>query len=291
MRLAAPPINPPEFVSKQVTAARRFYLNLKPRAAPHLTVICGGMEEVAPDYVIERSNFPYFGLEFVASGAGELVLQGKAHPLRAGSVFVYNPRVPHAIRTAREPRLVKYFVDFIGRPAEALLTECRLKPGTYAQVAAVGDVREGFDDLIRLGSLRDARTERTCALRLELLLYTIVRSRQVSSASDRRARATFERVRECMDSRFLELAAVADVAAACHLDSSHLSRLVRRFQHEAPLHYLRRRRMQWAAERLQTSDLLIREVADELGMDPFHFSRAFKGVHGIPPTEFLALHG
>jgi AraC-like DNA-binding protein len=285
---SATPSGSPEFLSSQVTAARRFYLNLKPRSARTLTVVCGGSEDCAADYVIERSTFPFWSVEFVAAGAGELTLAGKTHGLRAGTVFAYGPQVPHLIRTAREPRLVKYFVDFIGDPSVQLLRACGLKPGAVTQVAAVGDVRDAFDTLVRLGAQHDTRTERTCALQLEVLLHTIARSRQFSTVCDRRSRTTFERVREFMDSQFLDVSSVEEVARACHLDSSHMSRLVRRFHSESPLRYLQRRRMQWAADRLQSSTLFVREVADELNMDAFQFSRTFKRMHGLSPTEFLA---
>ncbi len=282
------PTAEPAFVSSQVTAARRFYLNLRPRTERELAVICGGSENCAHDYIVERSTFPYFGVEFVASGEGRLTINGNLHPLRAGSIFSYGPGVGHLIRTARDAPLVKYFVDFVGAPSASILRGCGLAPGSVVQVAAVGDVRGAFDALIRLGLQHDSRTERTCALQLELLLHTISRSRVASTASDRRARATFERVREFMDQRFLQVSSVEAVAAACHLDGSHLSRLVRRFHNESPLRYLQRRRMQWAADRLQSSSLFVREVADELQMDAFQFSRTFKRVHGVSPTAFLA---
>ena len=289
MSLLPSPFSPaPTFISSRVTSAHRFYLNLKPRASARIAVVCGGREDCAEDYSIERSTFPFWSVEFVGAGTGELTLAGKNYALCPGSVFAYGPRVPHTISTTRGQPLIKYFVDFLGDPSLQLLRACGLKLGRLTQVAAVGDVREVFDALIRLGSQHDLRTERTCALQLELLLHTIARSQQVCTVSDRRSRATFERVRQFMDTRCLEVSSVEEVAAACHLDSSHLSRLVRRFHNESPLRYLQRRRMQWAADRLLSSPLFIREVAEELQMDAFQFSRTFKRIHGLSPTEFLA---
>ncbi len=282
---------PPEFVSKQVTAASRFYLNLKPRPARRLTVVCGGSEVCAADYLIDRTTFPFWSIEFVAAGSGELSLAGKRHSLRAGTVFTYGPRIPHTIRTAAAPQLVKYFVDFIGLPSVPLLRASGLKPGSALQVTALGDVRNAFDTLLRLGLQHDSRTERTCALQLELLINTIARSHPTTAGSDHRARGTFERVREYIDNHFVRLFSIEEVTRACHVDGSHLSRLFRRFLSEPPLRYLQRRRMQWAADRLQESGCLVRQVADELAMDPFHFSRTFKRVHGVSPMAFLRTRG
>ena len=82
---------PPAFVSAQVTDARRFYLNLKPRTATDLTVVCGGWEECAPDYTIDRKTFPFPSIEFVAAGRGEIILAGKRHELSPGALFAYGP--------------------------------------------------------------------------------------------------------------------------------------------------------------------------------------------------------
>ena len=46
--------------------------------------------------------------------------------------------------------------------------------------------------------------------------------------------------------------------------------------------------MNRAAEMLLEDRLLIKEVAKQLGFsDPFQFSRAFKGVYGIPPKQLV----
>ena len=81
MPVARPVSSPPDFLSQQVTAARRFYLDLTPRPTKGLTVVCGGWEECAPDYTIDRATFPYLSIEFVAAGRGELLLAGRRHEL------------------------------------------------------------------------------------------------------------------------------------------------------------------------------------------------------------------
>jgi AraC-like DNA-binding protein len=276
-----------EFISRQVTAASRFYLNLRPRSARDLAVVCGGWEACAGNYAVDRRTFPYWSIEFVAEGKGALDLAGCRHRLSPGTLFAYGPGVPHRLRTSPHARLVKYFVDFVGRPGYGLLQSCGLLRGRVVRVEAIGALRADFDALIGLGLRQDSLTERTCKLQLELLLHGIARSRRPASEGERRGRAAFERVRGLMDARFLELSSVSELAAASHLDSSHLSRLLRRFNCDPPLRYLQRRKMVWAAERLRTTEVLVRQVADELGLDPFQFSRTFKRVHGVSPAHFV----
>jgi AraC-like DNA-binding protein len=45
-----------------------------------------------------------------------------------------------------------------------------------------------------------------------------------------------------------------------------------------------------AAQRLQSPDSSVKEVAQEFGFsDPFNFSRVFKRIFGIPPGTFKNL--
>ncbi|ATC64430.1 hypothetical protein CMV30_10950 [Nibricoccus aquaticus] len=286
-----PTPEPPAFVSAQVTAARRFYLNLKPRPTPGLTVVCGGWEECAPDYTIDRKTFPYPSVEFVASGRGELVLAGKRHDLAPGALFTYGPGISHRIHTSADAPLKKYFVNFTGARASALLRESALNPGTLTRLGTTTDVRNAFDALIRFGTLHDRHTARSCALQLELLLLAIVRANQPSSPAARRSMATFERCRAHIDQHFLALPTLQSAATACHVDEAYLCRLFQRFQDETPYRYLQRLQMQWAAERLHSSGRLVREIAADLHLDPFQFSRTFKRIHGVSPSTFLGPRG
>lgn len=281
----------PSFLSQQVCSARRFYLALKPRTTRAVTVVCGGWEDCAADFVINRKTFHYLAVEFVAAGKGELILNGRRHALAPGVVFAYGPGVPHQIRTSAEERLSKFFVDATGGETRRLMTQCGLAPGSVIETTAIADVRQAFSELIRYGLSRDARTERMCALQFELLLHTIARSRAVRSKLKRQSQATFERCRKYIDEHFLRLKSIQEVADSCHVDASHLCRLFRGFQQQSPLQYLLRLRMVWAAERVANPGVLVREVAHELKVDPFHFSRTFRRVHGVSPSEFIQTRG
>lgn len=56
-----------------------------------------------------------------------------------------------------------------------------------------------------------------------------------------------------------------------------------------PNDFFTRVRMQQAGRLLLESDLSVKEVATTLGYDdPFYFSRVFKVVHGVAPSQFRA---
>lgn len=283
-----PRTHPPPFISQQVTDARRFYLNLNPRTRRHLTIVCGGWEECAPDYAIDRRTFPYYSIELVASGRGEVELGGKRHELAPGVVFTYGPDIPHAMRSSHTERLRKYFVDFTGRGAKEFLSRFNLVPGEVLRIGLLTEAQQAFDAMIHAALSYDRFAERAARLQLESLLIWLARGVRANVASSRRAAIVFDRCRQYFLAHFRTLRTVQEAAAACHIDVAYLTRLFRRFQDETPYRYLQRLQVQWAAERLQSTDCLVKSIASELNVDQFQFSRAFKRVYGISPSLFIA---
>ena len=280
----------PEFFSPHVREARRFYLDLAPSARQPLAVVCGGFERSTPDYAIERADFPYFAIEFVVHGKGTLSLSGQQVPLLPATVFAYGPDVPHRINTDRDDPLAKYFVDFVGRRAGALLRQQDLAPGTSGRVAAAGEIQRVFDDLIRNGLGSTRRTPELCAALLEYLILMIGESLSTWEAAQTPAYATYERCRAYIQENYMALTSLPQIAAPCHVSPAYLCRLFRRYDHQTPYQLLMRLRMNRAAERLQNPDVLVKQVAAEFGFDdPFHFSRAFKNVLGLSPERFRQL--
>lgn len=283
-----PPARPPPFISQQVTAALRFYLHLNPRTRQELTIVCGGWEECAQDYLIDRRMFPYYSIELVVSGRGEVDLGNKHHDLAPGVVFTYGPDIPHAIRSSCTEPLRKYFVDFTGRGAREFLSQFNITPGEVLRIGHLAEARQAFDTMIHAALSYDRFAEKAARLQLELLLIWIARGVRANVGSSQRAAAVFGRCRQHFISHFRTLRTVQEAAIACHINVAYLTRLFRRFQDETPYQYLQRLQVQWAAERLQSTDCLVKTIASELNVDQFQFSRAFKRVYGISPSSFIA---
>jgi AraC-like DNA-binding protein len=56
---------------------------------------------------------------------------------------------------------------------------------------------------------------------------------------------------------------------------------------EAPAHYQKRRRLEWACASIVHGESTLKEIADTLGFcDVFHFSKAFKQQFGFTPSDY-----
>ncbi|MDC7232753.1 MAG: helix-turn-helix transcriptional regulator, partial [Spirochaetales bacterium] len=70
-----------------------------------------------------------------------------------------------------------------------------------------------------------------------------------------------------------------------------ICRLFKMFNHESPYKYLLRRKMNHAYNRLTNTNLLIRNIADEIGFDdPYHFSKVFKKMFMRSPREIRQMN-
>lgn len=288
--MAAKTSKQPAYFSLQIAEARRFQLELKPPSDVALAVVSGGCEHCAKNYEVHRSTFSYWGIEFVAQGRGKLTLDGKAYELGSGTVFSYGRGVAQDIVSDPDEPLVKYFVDFTGKSARALLQRHQPKPGQVMQTSAPGEVLAIFDDLIRNG-LRDSPfSPRIAAVLLEHLVLKLAETAIPFGLSGTAAFATYRRCRQWIEDHHMEVQTLAQIATRCHIDQAYLCRLFQRFDHQTPYQYLSRQKMSNASERLQRPGSSVKQVADELGFsDAFHFSRVYKRIVGIPPAEFVRL--
>ncbi len=275
-------------MSKQVTEARRFYFAARGRARKGLMVVSGGWERTEPDYRIRRSGFRYFGLEMVVGGRGTLRMRGREFPLDRGVVFAYGPGIPHAIDTDAQDRLSKYFVDFAGSGAEAALRAAGISPGSCQSVAAVDEVQAVFEHLLAAGRRGTRTAAEIAALQGRILLLQISDLGLPNREGASRARQTFLRCRDFLEKEFLTVRTAEEAATACGVAPAYFCRLFRRFARQPGYQFLMRLKMNHAAALLERHALNVSETAEVFGMDPFHFSRAFKRVHGRSPVHFCA---
>jgi AraC-like DNA-binding protein len=271
----------PAFISKQVVDGRYFFLDLAPRRDLELGVVCGGREQCAPDYEIDRQEFPFHAVEYVADGEGELLLGEQNHPLTPGSVFVYGPGVPHRIRSSRRRPLVKYFLTFSGRRARPLLEG---GPHRLVRTRWIHDI---LDQLLDAGTLPRNVARRQCRMLLDLLAARLAIDAQPLDEAGSRSFQTYSRCRRYIEDHYRTIGGAAAVAAACGVAPAYLARLFRRFAQAGPYQFLVRLRMDAAADKLAQRDASVAAVAEMVGyLDPYHFSRVFKRAHGLSPRAF-----
>ncbi|MCF7849299.1 MAG: AraC family transcriptional regulator, partial [Kiritimatiellales bacterium] len=181
-----------------------------------------------------------------------------------------------------------FFVDFAGRQAAQLLRNSPLGENNIVQVSEPGRLQEIFQSLQHNGSNETRFTPEICLTLLKLLFLKIEESAVPYGSIDTRGLTTYQRCKKFIDLNFLEIHSLEEIAAGCFINASYLCRNFKRFGHVSPYQYLLRLKMNHAVKLLLGSDMLVKQVAEELGFsDPYHFSRTFKSIYRISPEKFL----
>lgn len=280
----------PSFVSRQTYAAHRYYSNLRPRHGHPLTIVCGGVESMLPEYRVERATFPWYAIEWVIEGRGFLKLHGHLQELEAGSVFAYGPHIPHCIEYAGPAVMRKYYIDVAGDAARHQLDKAGLLAG-HALVASRTDELNDLWRWIELEALESTHGESDLCGELFTVLCSKVKQR---TGAGRQPRSTtedaYDLVRCFIEKNYLKYSTIQAVGEALEMSPACISRLYKRCSQTGAYRCLLKLRMTYAANRFCDESATIRDVADELGYsDVFQFSRAFKTAMGIPPSQMRKL--
>jgi AraC family transcriptional regulator len=271
------------FLSKNIDSGRYYVVDLTPRDNSPLAVVRGGREQCNPTYVVNRSDFRFHAIELVVWGQGSLQLNGTIYALTPGTLFRYGPGVSHLILTVGAKSLERCFVEFVGQDVQNLFDDA----WSGAAVLRVSDLlraQNRFEDLSRVGSHQGPNTARLAALILEQLVLETGNDRLSDDAQDSASHQTYLRCRAYLDKHYLSLRSLAEFASACHLTDTYACRLFQRYEGCSPYRVMLQLKMAHAATMLRDPAVSVKRAGLHVGFDdPYHFSKAFKQVLGVPP--------
>ena len=110
---------------------------------------------------------------------------------------------------------------------------------------------------------------------------------QKESGEKVRSLKRFETVISLMENHYAETIRLEELAALVNLSTCHFCRTFKQITGRTTTEYLNGVRLRKAAAFLENSDLNITEIAFTCGFESSnYFSRLFRGLYGVSPTEF-----
>ncbi|QKS46376.1 AraC family transcriptional regulator [Paenibacillus cellulosilyticus] len=101
--------------------------------------------------------------------------------------------------------------------------------------------------------------------------------------------SALDRARRYIESRFTEELSLEEVADHVHLNSFYLSKVFKQYVGETFIDYLTSLRIKRAKQLIEDDALSLKEICFEVGYkDPNYFSRVFKKVTGVTPSDYRA---
>jgi len=227
----------------------------------------------------EKHSHPCTEIVIYHRASGTLVQGGKRLGYRDGSVAVYQPPLQHGDECSKSG--THLCLGVTGCDAEML------PPGMYR---ANETVRLAAGHIIR--ELK--RGDPVHQSMVECLSGWIVSELQRSLPSPKANVATpasvhVQTARTIFDSRFREPLSIGSVAQELFIHPDYLRQLFRQQLGESPIHYLLRKRIDYACTLLRKTDQPIKEIAARSGLEnPYYFSRLFRKWVGQSPSEYRA---
>ncbi len=197
------------------------------------------------------------------------------------ALVYYPPDVSHAEEHFTHGRHFLVEIDF----------QCLEKVREYGARLCEPALLEKHSSLWLAGRMYREFTERDefSALALESLAteLLIAASRQPSHATERKAPPWLDRVKEFLQQNFVEPPGLQELANAAGVHPTHLARVFRQFERCTVGDYVRAVRIDYARRKMLTSRESLVEIALSAGFaDQTHFTRSFKRITGMTPSEF-----
>jgi len=225
---------------------------------------------------------------YCAEGNGWCEIAGRRHDVTANQLLVVPASTSHVYGAAKDIPWTIHWFHAVG--ANVPLYMERLGVSKEKPVVSLaGDVYlfSLFEEVVQ--ALEHGFTLRHliyAAHALAHLMGSILRHREEHGYGAPSVREQISRSIEFMKGHLSEPLKVATLAALVNLSRSHYTTLFRRVTGYAPLSYLNHLRMQRAVQLLNSTDLPIKQISDQLGFsEQFYFSRAFSKMHNHSPSE------
>lgn len=220
---------------------------------------------------------PYLCL--VAAGGFEERLRRRSEACTAGTV-IWNPSCEEHDDTFGEVGARCWNVEFTDAWCERIAQAADVwTPGRSGETTWLAT------RLMRELSAPDAAS----SLALEGLVCALIGEISRTTADDRRRPVWLSRARDRLHAEYREPPSVAELARDAGVHRSHFARAFRRHVRCTVAEFVRRRRVEWAAEQLKARGYRLAELSLMAGFgDQAHFTRAFKRVTGVTPGEYRA---
>jgi AraC-like DNA-binding protein len=231
---------------------------------------------------------------YCSEGNGWCEIGGTMHEVGRNQLLILPASVPHVYGASEnEPWTIYWFhavgnhlpiyLEMLGATAEKPVVPLG---GDVQLLSLFEDVLEELEHGFTTAHLLYA------AHALTHLMGLMLRHKDESGYGATNVRERVAKSIEFMKNHLREPLKIATLAGLVSLSRSHYTTLFQRVTGYAPLSYLNHLRMQRAVQLLNTTDLSVKQISDQLGFcDQFYFSRAFAKMHNHSPSEHRRRYG
>ena len=233
-----------------------------------------------------------YQLLYIVSGKAHFYFNGTERIVQAGRMVLIPPRMEQRYEYFGEERPEVYWVHFTGSDVKNILRKYEIPMGDPIFYSGASSVYSYiFKEMIN--ELQTCRTgyEELLAMYLQQIFLLVQRTRQ-----ERKPTVTtyiqeeMEYARRYFNEHYNEPISIQEYAESRNMSVCYFQRNFKQLVNHTPMQYLLTIRVNNAASLLETTDYSMAEIAAIVGYeDPLYFSRVFRKIKGMSPTEYRKL--
>ncbi|MBQ3115533.1 MAG: AraC family transcriptional regulator [Clostridia bacterium] len=224
----------------------------------------------------EQSN--YHNFEYVLSGKGEIIIDGKKMPLSSGDAFVLSKVNVHNFRSDKRDPLKKIWISLKSDYLDKMIESFKVKSGVYKV-----NVEKNFLAIFNVARAETTPQNKffTIADNLHQIITTI--SKSILTTND----SVFNSIKNELLSSVYTKRSLDEIASKLFMSRSNLIRIFKKNTGITPYAFLLNEKLSVASTLLSSTDMTVKAVSDLLCFtDEHYFSFLFKQKTGKTPTEF-----
>ncbi len=230
-------------------------------------------------HIVERKNCPYYILEYICTGSGVFICDGKQYHANAGDVLLMPKGSNHKYYADKQWKKIWFNID--GTLVTNLLHTYNLEDSI---LFCNMNNQKLFDEFYNLTTSSEPIEDIIFASALKF--HAIVQQLFLSQTT--KHSNTAYAIKKLIDkSLYQEKISLADIAKQLYISQTKLIEVFKRSYHTTPYQYFTNKRLSLAASLLLSSKLSMNEIAEMLNYpDTASFSNAFKKNMGMSPRTY-----
>ena len=269
-----------------------FFKYINSSVNDNFNVMVIGYEKMDADTPAKGPFFKtHFTLHYCLSGKGTFTVRNNNYNIEKGDMFLIPPNVVVKYRQDPSDPWEYIWYEFCGNDAYTLLSRTRLNENT--PVCRTADENVCKPLLASFDGLDNETDGLICTGNLYLFFGRLIREQYAGAESEKRSeKAILDDMIKYADDNFMRpQLTLNEISRIFHINKSYLARVFKAKTNVTVSHYILMLRINKACKLLRGHDLSVKTVAYSVGFtDALYFSKKFKEVIGVPPSDFYSLH-
>lgn len=256
---------------------------MEPVDMPPFWIEMAGVSNCDEKYRIVREEAHVVVCEYIISGTGTLILDGRTYYPTAGDVYVLPQFVRHEYYTDPDDPWVKIFFNVQGTGVSSMLREFGIKDHIlYSDCQELYPLFEEFYAKTREEIPVEKIMEECCTLYMRLLMRLHNKVQKTNQDSQE-----IQMLKDFIEKNIHRELSIKEMASAIYRSRDYTNKLVKRYYNMSLYSYYINLRIEKAKALLQHTSLSVREVSERLGyQNSQYFSKQFRHVTGVTPSFY-----